>query len=179
MEPIYIPSAQGMHLRRLRDLTEYEVADGNPDVRGWTVRGGDGKKFGEVTELIVEEETLKVRYLDVELDTSLQINERDRHILVPIGVAALDEDADNVFVPSLTLDSVLEYPPYQEFQITREYEEAMLRALKLQLPASTAGTGESKGTFYEQPTFSEQQFYGNRRPNSLPSSFRRREGQVE
>ena len=165
-----------MHLRRLSDLTDYEVADGNPDVRGWTVRGGDGKKFGEVTELIVEEDTLKVRYLDVELDTSLQINERDRHILVPIGVAALDEDADNVFVPSLTLDSVLEYPPYQEFQITREYEEAMLRALKLQLPASTE---ESKGTFYEQPSFSEQHFYGNRRPDSLPSNFRRREGQAE
>ena len=26
-------------LRRLRDLTDFEVADGNPDVRGWTVRG--------------------------------------------------------------------------------------------------------------------------------------------
>jgi photosynthetic reaction center H subunit len=165
-----------MHLRRLRDLTDYEVADGNPDVRGWTVRGGDGKKFGEVTELIVEEETLKVRYLDVELDAALHVNERERHILIPIGVAALDEDADNVFVPSLTLDSVLEYPLYQEFQITREYEEAMLRALKLQLPASTA---ESKGAFYEQPSFSEQHFYGNRRSDALPSSFRRREGQVE
>ncbi|QNH61877.1 PRC-barrel domain-containing protein [Hymenobacter sediminicola] len=158
-----------MHLRRLRDLTDYEVADGNPDVRGWTVRGGDGRPFGEVTELIVEEETLKVRYLDVELDASLHINDRERHILIPIGVAALDDDGDNLFVPSLTLDSVLDYPPYQEFQITREYEEAMLRALRLELPEHFTGP------FYEQPSFDEQHFYHTRRPAGLPASFRRRE----
>ncbi|WP_156109041.1 PRC-barrel domain-containing protein [Hymenobacter sp. APR13] len=168
MEPTPIPSAQGMHLRRLRDLTEYEVADGNPDVRGWAVRGGDGRQFGTVAELIVEEQTLKVRYLDVELDAALRINEQERHILVPIGVAALDEDGDNLFVPSLTLDSVLEYPPYQEFQISREYEQAMLRALRLQLPENTADT------FYEQPSFDEHSFYGARRPTDTPATFRRR-----
>lgn len=160
-----------MHLRRLRDLTEFEVADGNPDVRGWSVRGGDGRKFGEVTELIVEEQALKVRYLDVELDASLQVNEHERHILLPVGVAALDEEADNVFVPSLTLDSVLDYPPYAEFQITREYEEAMLRALHLPLAE------HSTDSFYEQTSFDEQNFYQNRRPAQLPSSFRRRDRQ--
>lgn len=160
-----------MHLRRLRDLTDYEVADGNPDVRGWAARGADGRQFGTVAELIVEEETLKVRYLDVELDASLRINEQNRHILVPIGVAALDEDGDNLFVPSLTLDSVLEYPPYQEFQISREYEQAMLRALRLPLPESTTNTDSA---FYAQPSFDEQSFYGNRRPADTPASFRRR-----
>lgn len=162
-----------MHLRRLRDLTEFEVADGNPDVRGWSVRGGDGKKFGDVAELIVEEEALKVRYLDVELDASLQINKHERHILIPVGVAALDEDADNVFVPSLTLESVLDYPPYAEFHITREYEEAMLRALKLPLPEH--GTG----SFYEQPSFTEETFYQNRRSTKMLGSFRRRDRQGE
>ncbi len=171
MEPTPVPSAQGMHLRRLRDLTEFEVADGSPDVRGWAVRGGDGKKFGDVVELIVEEVALKVRYLDVELDTSLQVNEHERHILIPVGVAALDEEGDNVFVPSLTLDSVLDYPPYEEFHISREYEEAMLRALKLPLPEhDTSG-------FYEQPSFDEQSFYQNRRSPKLLDSFRRRDRQ--
>ncbi|UOR04355.1 PRC-barrel domain-containing protein [Hymenobacter aerilatus] len=153
-----VPSGQHMHLRRLRDLTEFEVADGNPDVRGWSVRGGDGKKFGDVYELIVEVETLKVRYLDVELDTSLQVDKWERHILLPIGAAAIDEDADNVFVPSLTLESVLDYPPYTEIQITREYEEAMLRSLKLALPQNTSGN------FYDQPSYNDEQFYANRRP---------------
>ncbi|RPD46388.1 hypothetical protein DNI29_15435 [Hymenobacter sediminis] len=159
MEPTTdpIPSGQGMHLRRLRDLTEFEVADGNPDVRGWSVRGADGRQFGQVHELIVDMEALKVRYLDVELDDSLHINERDRHILLPIGVAALDEDGDNVFVPSLTSQRVLDYPPFVEIQITRQYEEAMLRALDLPLPQATTSD------FYNQPGYDDQSFYQRRR----------------
>ncbi|WP_324672450.1 PRC-barrel domain-containing protein [Hymenobacter sp. GOD-10R] len=148
-----VPSGQGMHLRRLRDLPDFEVASNNPDVRGWSVRGSDGKKFGEVYELIVEQEALKVRYLDVELDSSLNINERDRHILLPIGVAALDEESDNVFVPSLTSESVLNYPPFVEIQITREYEQAMLKSLNLPLPS------HADAEFYNHTSYDEQQFY--------------------
>ncbi|OUJ73690.1 PRC-barrel domain-containing protein [Hymenobacter crusticola] len=151
------PSGQGMHLRRLRDLSDFEVASNNPDVRGWSVRGSDGKKFGEVYELIVEVEELKVRYLDIELDPSLNINERDRHILLPIGVAALDEESDNVFVPSLTSESVLNYPPFVEIQITREYEQAMLKSLNLPLPSHTSTK------FYNQASFDEQGFYRRKR----------------
>lgn len=168
MEPTSnIPSATGMHLRRLRDLTDFEVASGSPDVRGWSVRGSDGKKFGEVYELIVEEQALKVRYLDIELDSALNVNERDRHILLPIGVAALDEEGDNIFVPSLTSESVLDYPPYVEIQITREYEEAMLKSLNLPLPSYKSNE------FYDQSPYNEQQFYQNRRPTAT-DAFRRR-----
>ncbi|MCC3155690.1 PRC-barrel domain-containing protein [Hymenobacter sp. 15J16-1T3B] len=169
METTPVPSAEGMHLARLRDLTDFEVADGSPDVRGWAVRGADGKRFGDVYELIVEREVLKVRYLDVELDAGLNINQHERHILIPIGAAALDDDGDNVFVPALTAEAVLNYPPYQEISISREYEEAMLRALSLPVPSR-----ESQSPFYEQPSYSEDAFYNRRRPAELPSSFRRR-----
>ena len=119
-------------LRRLCDLTDFEVADGNPDVRGWTVRGNDGQALGTVFELIVDPEVLKVRYLDIELDTRFQIKEYENHILLPIGVASLDADGDNVFVPALNTESVLHYPPYVEIQVTRTYETAMMRALGLE-----------------------------------------------
>ena len=142
-------------LRRLRDLTDFEVADDNPDVRGWTVRGADGKPLGTVYELIVDPNALKVRYLDVELDAGFNINEHERHILLPIGVAALDAEADNVFVPALNSESIMRYPPYVELQITRDYEEAMLRALG-QAPANEAG-------FYERDTYDAGAFYNARR----------------
>jgi photosynthetic reaction center H subunit len=142
-------------LRRLRDLTDFEVADDNPDVRGWTVRGNDGQALGTVYELIVDVEALKVRYLDVELDSRFQINEHENHILLPIGAASLDDDGDNVFVPALNAESVLSYPPYTEIQITREYEEAMLHALG---KAPTANPG-----FYEQDSFDAGSFYTRRR----------------
>ena len=98
---------------------------------------------------------LKVRYLDVELDARYHINEHENHILLPIGVAAVDEDGDNVFVPALNAETVLSYPPYVEIQITREYEEAMLRALGKEPAASPR--------FYEQDSFDTGSFYGNRR----------------
>ncbi|QJX47155.1 hypothetical protein HMJ29_09485 [Hymenobacter taeanensis] len=160
-----------MHLQRLRDLAEFEVADNSPDVRGWTVRGGDGKPFGDVYELIVEVEALKVRYLDVELSADLKISKYDRHILLPIGVAAIDEESDSVFVPSLNSETVLQYPPYNEIQVTRAYEEAMLRALNLPLPAAPVQR------FYDQPGYDEQTFYQSRRPASS-DAFRRRGQQL-
>ena len=137
-------------LRRLRDLPDFEVADHNPDVRGWTVRGSDGQALGAVHELIVELDVLKVRYLDVELDARFHINGHENHILLPIGVAAIDADDDNVFVPALNAESVLNYPPYAEIQITREYEEAMLRAL---------GKEPTTQRFYEQDSFDADSFY--------------------
>ena len=142
-------------LRRLRDLTEFEVADDNPDVRGWTVRGSDGQALGTVFELVVDPEALKVRYLDVELDSRFQINEYENHILLPIGVASLDADGDNVFVPALNAESVLNYPPYLEIQITRDYEEAMLRALGRE-PAP------ANPQFYDQDSYDTGRFYTRR-----------------
>ena len=142
-------------LRRLRDLTDFEVADGSPDVRGWAVRGADGRALGRVHELIVDLTALKVRYLDVVLDAEFRTSEADGHILLPIGVAALDAEADNVFVPALTAESVRRYPPYTEIQITRAYEEAMLRALGVAPAADEA-------VFYERDTYDTKSFYRRR-----------------
>ena len=142
-------------LRRLRDLTDFEVADGNPDVRGWALRGNDGQALGMVFELIVDVEALKVRYLDVALDSRFRINEHENHILLPIGAASLDDDGDNVFAPALNAELVLRYPPYVEIQITRDYEEAMLRAL------GKEPVGNPR--FYEQDLFDADSFYTRRR----------------
>ena len=141
-------------LRRLHDLPDFEMADDSPDVRGWTVRGSEGHSLGTVYELIVDPEALKVRYLDIELDARFGRPEAERHILLPIGVAALDDDDDNVFVTALNSESILRYPPYVELQVTREYEEAMLRALG-KLPAS--------GDFYDRGSYDAGAFYGRSR----------------
>ena len=142
-------------LRRLRDLADFEVADDNPDVRGWTVRGNDGQALGAVFELIVDVEALKVRYLDVELDDRFRINEHENHILLPIGAASLDDDGDNVFVPALNAESLLHYPPYVEIQVTRTYETAMMRALGLK-PVPD-------GDFYGTPVHDATTFYRGHR----------------
>lgn len=49
----------------------YKVAEGDPDVRGWDVMDRDGGRIGEVDDLLVDTEALKVRYLEVRLDPRL------------------------------------------------------------------------------------------------------------
>lgn len=49
----------------------YKVAEGDPDVRGWDVMDRDGQRIGEVDDLLVDPEALKVRYLEVRLDRRL------------------------------------------------------------------------------------------------------------
>jgi hypothetical protein len=65
------------HATPLRNLRGYRVADGDPDVRGWEVVGGDGRRIGTVNDLLVDTAGSKVRYLDVQLDTGLYRDEAE------------------------------------------------------------------------------------------------------
>src|SRR5215210_412475 len=58
----------GTPVTPLRSLHNFRIAEGDPDVRGWDVLGADGRKIGEVDELLVDTQGLRVRYLDVTLD---------------------------------------------------------------------------------------------------------------
>lgn len=53
--------------RRLSRLADYEVEDGYADIRGWPVRGSNGRELGTVGELLVDTERLAVAEVDVHL----------------------------------------------------------------------------------------------------------------
>jgi hypothetical protein len=61
----------GHTLKPLSRLHDYEIVEGDPDVRGWAVVGADGRKVGEVADLLVDTDASRVRYLDVAVDTDL------------------------------------------------------------------------------------------------------------
>ena len=61
----------GHSLRPFSRLHGYEIAEGDPDVRGWVVLGEDGKAAGEVSDLLVDVEAGRVRYLDIRIDPDL------------------------------------------------------------------------------------------------------------
>lgn len=103
-------------LARLHELNHYKVADGDPDVRGWDVKTSDGMRAGKVDDLIVDTDAMQVRYLDVELDRkTLELSE-DRHVLVPIGNARLDDEHDDILLGSMTAAQVATLQPYQHGQ---------------------------------------------------------------
>lgn len=117
MEPTII-------LRRLRDLPDFEVADGFPDVRGWAVRGATGTALGTVRELLVDPDAQQVRYLDAELTEP-----EPKRVLLSLRLAALDPETSSLFVPALTDAAVAAYPAYAEELLTPAYAEAMRQAL--------------------------------------------------
>ena len=91
-------SAAPSALVRLDDLDGYEVADGFPDPRGWKVKSRDGRDVGEVEGLIVDPRAMAVRYLEVALDEHAAGGRREHRIHVPVGLARLDDDHDDVLL---------------------------------------------------------------------------------
>jgi photosynthetic reaction center H subunit len=132
---------QHNQIGRLGDFDDYEVADDDPDVRGWDVIGADGTKYGEVEDLIVDPQAMKVRYLEVQLTDDLAPEDEERHLLVPIGMASLDDDNDRVYLGDLDRATLAQIPAYDGSPITREYEHALRTAFRTdQVDATSRAT---------------------------------------
>lgn len=147
----------------LDDLDDFRVADGDPDVRGWDVIAADGHKIGEVDELLVDTAAMKVRYLDVDLDDGVVRAGENRHVLIPIGYARVDEQDDRIFVDDLDSARFAALPEYSHQPLTREYENV----LRTELDGSLSGerlAAASDSDFYAHVHYDDARFYGTRRP---------------
>jgi hypothetical protein len=147
-------SASGGQLGRLDDLDDYEIADGEPDPRGWEVRAADGRRVGKVDDLIADTGTMQVRYLDIELDRKELDLKEDRHVLVPIGRARLDDDRDAVILNVASGSVLSQLPAFQHGAVDRDYEQRLF-----------TGLGTAVGTerdFYAHKEFDDRAFLGRR-----------------
>lgn len=73
----------------MSDARRFEISDEDPDPRGWTVVTDDGRRVGEVKDLIVDEAAMKVRYFEVELE---EPGVNDRHVMVDAQEVDLSDD---------------------------------------------------------------------------------------
>ena len=149
---------EAYRLVALEDLSDYKVADGDPDVRGWDVRGADGRKLGKVDRLIVDTGTMRVRYLDIELDKDELRLDRERHVLVPIGGAGLDDDNDVVNLRTLSAADLAALPAYEHGAITRDEERSIRQRFDRRYAPS-----DREADFYEHDLYDDRRFFGNRR----------------
>lgn len=145
-------------LARLGDLNDYEVSDDDPDVRGWDVVDRQGISLGNVDELIVDQDALKVRYLAVKLDHSAGATQQFR--LIPIGLATLDENEDVVILQNMNLQNLMNCPIYDGSHITREFEQRLL--VTSGITNTREQTPNPRG-FYDEEHFDQDRFYGTRR----------------
>ncbi len=145
---------------RLDELSEsdFEIADGQPNIQGWDVRDSDNNKIGEVDELLFNPQSRRVRYLILHMENN-DIGLEDGQVLIPIGVAELHEDEDNVIIPDVTKAQILALPLYERGRVIDEDTEAQIRNVFVSPDANVmVGTD-----FYDHDHFSETKFYGKRR----------------
>jgi uncharacterized protein (TIGR02271 family) len=118
------PSLDSSRIARLGELDDYKVADGEPDIRGWDVKTATGQRVGKVKELIVDTGAMKARYLDVELDRKAVGLPEDRHVLVPVGTARLDDKHDDVIIRESAAE-LRDAPVYNPDSFNPEYERTV------------------------------------------------------
>ncbi len=87
-------------LRRLSEL-RYEVAAGEPDVRGWTVYASSGRELGTVSDLLVDTHAGEVVMLDVDLRRG------ERHTLAPLRAAWIDHATRRVVLDAREAERAL------------------------------------------------------------------------
>ena len=157
------------HLFRLEEVKDdYEIASEDPDVRSWSVLDGNGDKVGVIKDLIVDLREMRVRYLDVIAVKELTTAD-ERHLLIPIGAARVDENNDLVKVPELDKETLINYPEYTGGPITRNYEHSVRETLS---GGNKEKAAFSEEEFYKNDLYDEAGFYYPRRRISVISGDR-------
>jgi hypothetical protein len=134
------------HLFYLNELSDYKIASDDPDVRGWQVKDKDNRVIGKVDNLLVNKQTERVVYLDVEVDNSIIeanhdpygqpadsdvhefINkEGENHIIIPVGLVNLNDDQKFVYTDRINHQTFAETKRIEKgAAVNREYEVVVL-----------------------------------------------------
>jgi len=165
-----------MKHRRLQELdrSDFEIIDGEPDIRGWDVKISSGQKIGEVEELILDAQQKKVRYMVVDMDDN-ELDLKHRKVLMPIGLAQLHGDDDDVIVPGVTKEQMLDLPPYDKNHLTPEIERRICSSLgrKTEPDRKTRNEEmEMDPEFYRHDYFNADNLYKNRMHEAKPVNNR-------
>jgi len=153
-----------MKHRRLQELdrSDFEIVDGQPDIRGWDVKNSRGQKLGEIEDLIVDAQQKKVRYMVVDLDDN-DLDLDDRKVLIPIGLAELHKDDDDVILPGLQTEQIRRLPAYDENRLDADTERTICNALGRSDGRIQAAQGiEPEPEFYKHDYFNDDNLYRNR-----------------
>ncbi|WP_207428850.1 PRC-barrel domain-containing protein [Pedobacter sp. SYSU D00535] len=121
------------HLEEL-GKSKYEIASGESDIRGWTVKNEYGKILGTINDLIFDTKAKKVKYLILDLDGN-ELYLQQRKVLLPLHLADLDEVHRNAIFPGQMTAELTSIPSYEKGKITSRMEEIV----------STAFAGRHRG----------------------------------
>jgi len=150
-------------LAHLKDLGDFQVASGYPDIRGWSVISANGVKLGKVHDLIVDTTAMRTRYLDVSLAKHVAGTGVDRHVLIPIGAASLNHKNEMVLINDDVVAKVNSLPEYRHGAnvLTRDYENSVL---------TTLGAAPLASDYESHKHFDDAHFFKGDREVERPAS---------
>ncbi|WP_342647616.1 DUF2382 domain-containing protein [Mucilaginibacter sp. CSA2-8R] len=157
---------------RLQELggSDYEIVDGQYNIKGWEVKNEQNQVIGDVTELLFDPISQRVRYMIVDTDANdLRLNARK--ILIPIGLAELHEKDDDVIVPNVTASQIQDLPDYTGLPVDTEAERLIVDTFDrpynttVTTPVATEEVAAPAGqNFYEHQQFNQNRLYNRRTP---------------
>jgi|GEM_PF-1291963 len=93
--------------------SKYEIVPSQPKVNGWWVTDAAGAKIGHVDDLIFSPESMKVRYLLVNMaDNDFGI--KAKSVLVPLDAVDLREPEMLIVVSQINKETLQSLPPYRK-----------------------------------------------------------------
>lgn len=160
-------------LHYLHEMSDYKVASGYSDVRGWEVKDMDNHTIGKVDGMLASLRAERVVYLDVEVDESVIekghkalgtpasagvhefINkDGDIHLIVPIGMVQLDEQNEQVHSEQITHDTFAKAERFSKgTPFNRDYEVNLYR-LYVGEENDALAVPMDEDTFYDRKEFS-------------------------
>lgn len=151
--------------KRLQELhgSDFEMAKGQPDIRGWEVIDTAGHKIGKVHELVFDTEAKRVRYMVLNVADSKELQLEKRTVLVPIGFAELHRAHDSVVLPQVTPYQLRALPKYDKDHLGPKAEMDISAIFGRSHTA--IGSDDAHGStapFYDHEHFNENNMYRSR-----------------
>ncbi|MET3980101.1 sporulation protein YlmC with PRC-barrel domain [Mucilaginibacter sp. UYP25] len=122
--------------------SDFEIVDEQPEIFGWDVKDTHKNKVGEVYELLFDEDTLKVRYIVVDMESN-DIDLEEGRVLVPIENVEFDLENDEVRMPGISVTNLLALPLYEKGRIINHETD---REIALALDKVEAGAPIAPGS---------------------------------
>ncbi|HEX6334024.1 MAG TPA: PRC-barrel domain-containing protein [Flavisolibacter sp.] len=161
---------------RLRELrgSGYEIAEGQPDIKGWDVRDASGRKYGVVHDLVFDIRAKKVRYMIVNVLDSRELELERRTVLIPIGLAELDTSDDDVIVPEVSPFQLRALPRYDKSNLGGKTERDISTVFGRSYGSDLSEDDDVDEGFYDHDHFNEENMYRRRGDRTINSMYRER-----
>lgn len=162
--------------KRLQELrgSDYEVAEGQPDIRGWDVRDEQGRLIGKVDELIFDSRENKVRYMVINVRDSDELELEKRTVLVPIGLALLEPKHDDVILQQVTPFQLRALPRYNREDLGTKAEKAISTVFgrtDMERFSGTSDEADLQPGFYHHDYFNDKKMFRKRQAESKGTVF--------